>query len=714
MDEQKTISEEIQRLVPILGKKKAAKLETAYLLGDERYRKRVAAIIDALKATVLSDESLKDSVLVTPPEKHVAEAGDFQLGTILYGHKELYPLRINKNDLLTHIGIFGSSGSGKTNIVHYLSHTLAEQEVPMLIFDFSKRNYRDLLQIPELKDRIKVYTVGRDVIPFRFNPLKPPAGVQISQWAKEFAEVFDHAYWLLGGGRHVILKALDSLYKKYDPGYPKMTDLKMWLERYTYTQTSSRERNWVSTAQRPLESLCLRETGNIFDCDEGLLPSEFFKKGSITILELDSLSNDDKTFFIEIILQWIRDWLLVSNVREKLIGVIVLEEAHHVLNREKTKKFGVETVTDLIFREIRELGIGMIYVDQHPSLVSYPALGNTSTHIYMNLGLDTKYSSDVQDASNMLGLKEDDVDYLRRLPTGHSFILIRKSVFPNPFLVKFPLMPLEKGRITDDSVREAMGTKLMEELQLKPKLAENLTGPLAEKLAENASPKAFVKDIVKRQDIEKRIKKVNSKGWDIMETLANADAAYTSQIYKKLKMSHKVFNREVKELIDLGFVSTREGKVYKQTAIYYFLTHQGELAFALKTGKLQSVPKEAELNNFDLEKAKDAIITALTLKGWAPVKNSGKRIVFEENGQKRVINIETAVDRTQIRDNVENAAMDGEMYFVCGSQKVKTAVVQEAAKFSYRHRGMNIVVYTATLDDLKDNGFKMVEFNATR
>ena len=135
----------------------------------------------------------------------------------------------------------------------------------------------------------------------------------------------------------------------------------------------------------------------------------------------------------------------------------ILEEAHHILNREKAQKMGSETVVDLIFREVRELGIGMIYIDQHPSLVSYPALGNTSTHIYMNLGLDTRQSSDVRDASNMLGLNYDEEGYyLRRLPIGSGFMLLRGSDFPEPFLVSFPKFDLEKGIVSDRDIAEHM------------------------------------------------------------------------------------------------------------------------------------------------------------------------------------------------------------------------------------------------------------------
>ncbi len=684
------ITKEIQRLIPFLGKEKAARLETAYFLGDEEYRKRIIEVIDGIRATIFSDEKLNESALIEPPSKEIASKGDFELGTILYGKKELYPLLLNEKDLLTHIGIFGSSGSGKTNIVHFLVKSLAKREIPILIFDFSKRNYRDLL-VTELKERITVYTVGRDVVPFRFNPLASPEGVQVSQWIKEFAEVFDHAYWLLGGGRHIILKALDELYKKLEPEIPRIKDIKEWVERYACCELSPRERNWVATAKRPLESLCLRENGEIFDCEKGILPSSFFEKGKITILELDSLSNDDKTFFIEIILQWIRDWLIVSNKREKLVGVIILEEAHHVLNREKTKKFGIEAVTDLIFREIRELGIGMIYVDQHPSLVSYPALGNTSTHIYMNLGLDTKYSSDVQDAANMLGLREEkDVDYLRRLPTGHAFIFVRKSEFPNPFLIKFPLVLIERGIINDEILKKEIEEKVL-------------------KFKEERERKDFEIAIkLEKESIEKKILKITYNEWRILETLANFEGSYTSEIYKKLKMSCRVFNEIAEKLIELGFLGSRRAKVYKQNAIFYFLTHEGELALILRNNKLPEHEKK-ELSEEEL----NFLENVFTLNGYKIVGKNQEKIEIEKDGIKFVVELVTEGIPGKIYEKIKNSKK--ELYFICSSEKIKSCVIQQAAKYSFEHKGIDLTLYIASVEELKTNkSWKKIEFAPER
>ena len=683
------VSDEIRRLVPILGKEKASRLETAYLLADEESRKRILEMIDTLKAAVFSDEDLKNAVLIEPPAKELVSNGDLDFGTVLYGKKKIYPLMLDRQSLLTHVGIFGSSGYGKTNLVYWLIKNLAEQNIPVLIFDFSKRNYRDLLQIPELKDKIRIYTVGRNIAPLRFNPLKPPEGVQISQWAKEFSEVFDHAYWMLGGGRHVVLKALDAIYSAKSPELPRIKDMKDWLERYRVSQKSSRERNWIATAERPLESLCFRELGDVFDCDEGIMPSEFLKKGRITILELDPLSTNDKTFLIEIMLQWIRDARLISGEREKLMGVIALEEAHHVLNREKAKRLGMETVMDLIFREIRELGLGVIYVDQHPSLVSYPALGNTSTHIYMNLGLDTKHSSDILDASNMLGLKyEEEGDYLRRLPVGHAFILMRRLAFPNPFLVSFPLVDIKKGSVNDRMIKKFMEDKLLETIKKQREL----------KLEEPVEVKPEI-------DLTKRIEELDDKSLKIIEMIGNAQGSSTSEIYSSMGISGNSFKRRAEKLSNMGLIASVTGKVYRQRAIYYFLTAQGEKVFGSKFQRLVEKP------GINIEDVMNFLISHFGLEGWRPLDKKTDQITLEKEGSKICVNVENEFNKEKVDDEINKLVREGNLHFVCLSEKIKNFVIQRAAKYCFDHKLGNVTIFVASVDELKQGkDFKRIEF----
>lgn len=671
---ERLISDEIKRLAPVLGSEKAEKLNKAYLLGDEDVRKRIFELVDVIKAGISMDKELSNSLLIEPPSREHADCGEIHIGDVLYGRKKLYPFSLDRETLLTHIGIFGSSGYGKTNLAYNLIKQLSDKDVPVLIMDFSKRNYRDLLAAG-LKEKIKIYTVGRNVSPFRFNPLKPPEGIQLSQWMKEFSAIFDHSYWLLGGGRHIIMKTMDNAYAE-NPN-PRLSDLKRQLREYGKAGIASRERNWISTAERPLESLCFKEVGEIFECDEGSKPSEFFEKGKITILELDGLSDNDKNFFIEIILQWLRDWLLVSGKREKLRGVVILEEAHHVLNREKANRLGSETVIDLVFREVRELGMGIIYIDQHPSMVSYPALGNTSTQIYMNLGLDTKHSSDIHDASNTLGLDyREQGGYLRRLPVGHGFVLCRMGNFKGPFLTGFEHFPIKKGMVSDIDVARHMG------LEYRPE--ESLAG------AGGAKPKPD----------KLPLEEIDDNGWKVIRTIGEGKGAFTSEIYKRISMSGSVFNRVMEKLISLGIAGGVKAKAGKNRLFYYHLTDLGEAVFEKMFGK----PKGS--GRMDLEGIKEFV----KLAGWdwkEEKSEDGEETIVEMGNDKTSmrINIEAKPDRQKIMKDLAKSR-----YFLCATNEIRNIVLQQAAKYS-RRSSSGFILFVSLAKKFQDNGkFERIEF----
>ena len=301
---ERLISREIKRLVPILGKDNCRRLTMAWLMADEKTRERIVELVDVIKASTFAHKSTTDAILMEAPPREAASSGEIHFGNIMYGNIELYPFMFKKQNLLTHIGIFGSSGYGKTNISYHLIREFSLKGIPVLVFDFSKRNYRDLL-LTEIGESVDIFTCGRSIAPFKFNPIRPPPGVSESQWMKEFAGIFDHAYWLLGGGKSIILKALESVCNEKEK--PTMRDLRNWVTGFREGHISPRERNWLATAQRSLDSLCFKEIGGMFECQQGIDISSFFDEGRVTVLELDALETSDKAFFIEILLQWLRN-----------------------------------------------------------------------------------------------------------------------------------------------------------------------------------------------------------------------------------------------------------------------------------------------------------------------------------------------------------------------------------------------------------------------
>jgi len=417
----------LQKLTPIIGKKKADSLWRLLLIGGPN-RAYAEAHIRLLGEQVLGRNYAKDAFLLEPPSEAEAK-GDFYVGNIVYGEREMHPFFLREAELLEHTAIFGRSGSGKTNVAFMLLDSLIHIKKPFLVFDW-KRNYRDLL---ETHPGIAVYTIGREVAPFAFNPLQPPPGTTKETWFKKLIEIICSAYFLGEGVAYLLLRAMDD-----SPA--NMTDVLNWLVRH---KAKGREGMWLDSAKRTVASLCYGSFGKAISGDEGIDPA--ILDGQV-IFELDSLSNADKSFFIQSLLLWIHHYRLAQPSRERLAHLIFIEEAHHILLRRMDGK-GEEAVTDIVMREIRELGEGIVILDQHPSLISKPALANT----YATIALNCKHMADVRGVGDAMALPQEEQDHLTRLPVGTGVVRLQGR-WPRPFLVRFPKYPIIKGKITDSDI----------------------------------------------------------------------------------------------------------------------------------------------------------------------------------------------------------------------------------------------------------------------
>jgi len=634
--------------------RKAEELRLTYLLEDEdEGRRDVRWYIENLAEMVVIDPKYRDSSILSVPPEETAARGEIEIGNVMRGRVPVYPLKLKRQSLLKHIGIFGSTGSGKTNALYSIIRSISENNIPILIFDFSKRNYRDLLE-SELGNKINVFTVGKNTAPFRFNPLLPPEKMLPSIWIKRFGEIFDHAYWLLGGGRYIVMKALEDIYRRYgvysnSNKYPTISEVRDWVSNYETKRLTFREKNWVSTAKRALDSLCSKETGDIFVRD-GIKPIQLLN--GITILELDGLNEENRVFFIEIILQWLRDWLLENWEKEKIAGVIVLEEAHHVLGRKAEKQIGSETVVDLLFREVRELGMGIIFADQMPSKVSYSALENSNTQVYMKLNLDSKNDSNTLDASKMLGLKDEEIDYLKNLEVGQG--IVKSDVFHKPFMISFPKVNVRKGVVTDKRLIMVM----------KKRLGEIYGGDYLNN--------------EKREDIE-----LDELDLKIIKALGDGEAVSKTELMHHLNTSGKLLNERMGVLINNGYVRYRMARVYRNKVCYYYLTDKGAALFRKLTGKEEVKPEYETLH----QQMKDFVIEKCTgEKCTVGDSNIGTGYVDVLLGRDRKIakiEVETGENSDEwLYRNIDKCVrVRGATCFLCANEKVKKRVLEQAKKY---------------------------------
>lgn len=436
------VVEALQRLRPHLGSK-ADTLWALYLSLDRVGRQEIEQTVRLLDLKRNRTTPGAGPPPLPPPEAGVL-AGWLRLGDAVYPGRPPASFGLEPGELIQHVGIFGRSGAGKTNTVLCLLRGLLDKGVPFLIFDW-KRNYRDLLAVPWVPEgRVVVLTAGRDLAPLRLNPLRPPPGTDPRTWLKKLIEIIAHAYFLGEGVMYLLQEAIDAAYREAgvytgSGRYPTFHDVHARLRARKVT---GREANWMASTLRTLGALTFGPMAETACAAEPADVTELL--GRNVILELDALTDSDKVLVVESLLLYIHHLRLAQPERERLKHVILVEEAHHVFLRSKQELAGGEPVTDIILREIRELGEAVVLVDQHPSQIAITALGNTYCTIAMNL----KHRSDVNTVADSCLLEPDQKEHLGRLAVGQAVVKLQDR-WPAPFQVRFPLVEIRKGSVTD-------------------------------------------------------------------------------------------------------------------------------------------------------------------------------------------------------------------------------------------------------------------------
>ena len=199
-----------RQLKPVMGTR-IDRLWSAYLAeSDPGGKADIEQTLELLAAKHLGKSYEPDRSPFPPPPKIFAKAGDIRLGNVSYGGKELYPFNLKSPRLKEHILIAGRSGSGKTNLTFVLLEGIMDRGIKIVALDW-KRGYRDLMS---RRKNLRVYTIGRDVSPFRFNPLIPPAGCEPHLWIKLIVDVIASAYLGGEGVISLLVAGLDHLYSQ--------------------------------------------------------------------------------------------------------------------------------------------------------------------------------------------------------------------------------------------------------------------------------------------------------------------------------------------------------------------------------------------------------------------------------------------------------------------------------------------------------------------
>jgi len=311
-----------------------------------------------------------------------------------------------------------------------------------------------------------------------------------------------------------------------------------------------RTHGWKISAVRALESLAFSDITAKGRVSQGELVRKLLHEN--TIIELDALAQGSKKFLIPLLCLWLYYVKLGSTEREKLSLVIFVEEAHHVLHRKQHKSR--ESVLEMLLRQCREIGIGIVVIDQHPHLISSAVLGNAYTSLCLNL----KDPSDINKAAAFSLIHEEDKKYFSMLPVGQGIVKLQNR-WRRPFLVEFPLVSIKKGLVTDEILKQyvrSCGTGSRRKRFVDREFKQVSQVQIDDKVL-NEDEFVFLQDIIEHEDDGVKIR------------------------YKRIGVSVGRGNRLKEELLERGWIEDEVVRVGKSRKVLLRLTKEGRQALGL-------------------------------------------------------------------------------------------------------------------------------------
>jgi len=624
----------LAKLRPVIGEMADA-FWLATLL-DPSQEKDIHAVAQAMAAELLDESYIGRNILLEPPPRDKVK-GEYLLGTVMYANKPVCPFGLRQNDIPQHIAILGRSGAGKTNVSYLLVWNLLRAGKPFIVLDW-RGTYAHFLNRPEGKD-ILFFALGEEES-LCFNPLDPPPNLSENQQQAYLRDIISVVCTTYLPGHHLLstrgveyffLKALDYLGTASDKAIV-FKDIHDYMQNYPI---GSREKDWKVSAMSILFKLTTGPIGRLTNSVSPTALADILDKP--VILELTGLGSEtDRSLFTQSLLLWLYYYRLAEGKSPSFKHAVVVEEAHNLFLRRPGAE---QSAHDLILRQMRELGQGLVLLDQNPSLLTIPALGNTGVTVCLNL----KHGDDVEAARKALTLPRESREYIGRLPVGQAIVKMQDR-WVKPFLVRFPQFPVSGSFLPSQTPRKDSGSD-----SVKQKVEEL-------RLALNEAISALP-EVARR---EKEKSEISTRERSLLLDIAMRPLSVVTERYQRLGWTARTGteikqNLLEKELIEQEKVSIPNGSVTLLKA-----TEKGKEFLASQGVKVKTLPKNASLEHEYYKRlvAEEYRSKGYTVEEEVPI-GDGRAVdlVAEKDGKKVAIEIETG--KSDSTGNVKKDLMAG-------------------------------------------------------
>jgi len=618
----------LAKLRPVIGEMADA-FWLATLL-DPSQEKDVHAVAQALAAELLDESYIGRNILLEPPPRDKVK-GEYPLGTVTYANKPICPFGLLDSDLPQHVAILGRSGAGKTNVGYLLVWNLLRAGKPFIVLDW-RGTYKHFLCRPEGKE-IMLFNLGDDKS-LSFNPLDPPPTLtknQAQAYLRDIVSVITTTYLpghhLLStrGVEYFFLKALDLPGATGDKPIT-FNDIRNYMQRYP---ADSREKDWKVSALNILFKLTTGPVGWLMNSAGAFTVADILDKP--VVLELTALGSEtDRSVFTQTLLLWLYYNRLAEGKSQTFKHAILIEEAHNLFLKRPNS---VQSVHDLMLRQMRELGESLVLLDQNPSLLTVPALGNTGVTICLNL----KHGDDVEAAGKAMTLPRENWDYIGRLPVGRGIVKLQDR-WMKPFLVRFPQFPISSPVHRPKVKRRDSGSDSVKQA------IEELRSALNEAIS--ALP---------QQDRrEKEISEIATREGDLLVDVAKHPLAVVTERYARLGWNARTGTEIKRTLLERGLIEQERVSVPNGSVSLLKVTKKGqELLIRSEGMEVKALPKNASLEH---EYHKELVARRYRNMGYDVQKEvqigEGKAVDLVATKGNRRVAIEIETGKSNVQNNV--------------------------------------------------------------
>lgn len=364
--------------------------------------------------------------------------------------------------LTRHTFVAGVTGSGKTNTIFHLLRQIAGNNLPFLVIEPSKTEYRSLLNTAGVGERLHIFTVGDErVSSLRLNPFEFAPGTPVSVHLDLLRSLFTASFGMWNPLPQVLEKSLHQIYEqrgwdistsgnaRFQTGgeanpmaYPTLSDLHDDIEASIAALGYSDEitSNMRAALSTRIGALLIGGKGRLLDTPTSTPDHILFEQP--VVLELEPMGDDDdKAFVTGLVLIRLAELARTRGQSAHLRHVIVVEEAHRLLANvpatalEDSNPRGkaVEAFVNLL-AEVRAYGQAIIVADQTPVRLAPELIKSTNLKIAHRLVAEDDRTA----LGATMAMTEAQVKGLATIRTG------RAAVFSEgddaPLLIEVPLL----------------------------------------------------------------------------------------------------------------------------------------------------------------------------------------------------------------------------------------------------------------------------------